>query len=290
MADLRVRRLGARLREGAGTAPFFAYMLLFLGLPSAGVLVGAFQAPDGSPTLDNVRVASSGVYRHGFVTSLELSLLEAVVPAVLGLLVANALHRSPETSPLRRVVVTASGVFANFGGVPLAFLFISTLGTQGLLTGWLRALGIDLYAHGFTLYGFTGVALVYLYFQIPLMVLVIMPALEGLRPQWREAAYNVGASRWHYWRHVGGPVLLPSVLGSALLLFGSAFSAYATADALTSGSVPLTSIQIGAFLSGNVISGQEHVGQALGAGMIVVIGVVMAAYTALQRRASRWSR
>jgi putative spermidine/putrescine transport system permease protein len=181
-------------------------------------------------------------------------------------------------------------VFANFGGVPLAFLFIATLGTTGIATSWLNSLGLNPYSHGFSLYTFVGVSLVYMYFQIPLMVLVITPALGGLRPAWREAASNLGARGWQYWRHVGGPVLLPSALGAVLLLFGSALSAYATAQALTSGSIALTPIQIGSFLNGNVIAGQQNVGKALGLGMIVVIAVVMVLYGMLQRRASRWLR
>jgi putative spermidine/putrescine transport system permease protein len=129
-----------------------------------------------------------------------------------------------------------------------------------------------------------------MYFQIPLMVLVILPALEGLRPAWREAAENLGARTWQYWRHVGGPVLLPSFLGCVLLLFGSALSAYATAEALTSGTIPLTSIQIGSFLNGNVIPGQENVGKALGLGLVVIISVAMVFYVLLQRRAAKWLR
>jgi putative spermidine/putrescine transport system permease protein len=129
-----------------------------------------------------------------------------------------------------------------------------------------------------------------MYFQIPLMVLVSLPALQGLKPEWREASQNLGGGSYHYWRYVAAPALAPSVLGATLLLFGSAFSAYATADALTSGSIPLTSIQIGSFLNGNVIPGQENVGKALGFGMIVVIAILMGFYTVLQRRASRWSR
>jgi putative spermidine/putrescine transport system permease protein len=120
------------------------------------------------------------------------------------------------------------------------------------------------------------------------MVLMITPALEGLRPAWREAASGLGARSWEYWRYVGGPVLLPSFLGGVLLLFGSALSAYATAEALTSGSIPLTAIQIGSFLNGNVIAGQQNVGKALGVGLILVIAVAMIFYSMLQKRASRW--
>lgn len=191
---------------------------------------------------------------------------------------------------LRQVVITASGVFANFGGVPLAFLFIASFGSAALVTGWLGDIGLRIWDWGFALYNLAGVVLVYLYFQVPLMVLVILPALEGLRPAWREAAENLGARGWQYWRHVGGPVLFPSFLGCVLLLFGSAMSAYATAEALTSGTIPLTSIQVGSFLNGNVIAGQESTGKALALGMIVIIAVVMAAYALLQRRAARWLR
>jgi putative spermidine/putrescine transport system permease protein len=253
-------------------------------------VTGAFTDPAGGGfTLDNLRTATSGIYLQGFVTSIELSVLTAVVPGVIGIVVAYAVQTS-RSSTLRRVVSTASGVFANFGGVPLAFLFIATLGSTGLAVNWLRALGFDPYEHGFTLYNFIGIALVYMYFQIPLMILVITPALEGLKPAWREAADNLGASGWQYWRMVGGPVLMPSFLGSVLLLFGGAFSAYATTQALTSGSLAITPIQIGSFLNGNVLSGQENVGKALGFGMVVIIAVVMVFYAILQRRASKWLR
>lgn len=273
-----------------GLLPFALYTAVFLFVPTAAIAVGAFTDPEtGGFTLGNLGVAFSGIYAQGFVTSIELSIVTAVVPGVLGLVVASAVQASG-SSALRRVVSTASGTFANFGGVPLAFLFIATLGSTGLVVDWLKAVGFDPYEHGFSLYTFTGIAIVYGFFQIPLMVLVITPALEGLRPAWREAADNLGASAWQYWRLVGGPVLLPSFLGSLLLLFGGAFSAYATTQALTSGSLAITPIQIGSFLNGNVLSGQENVGKALGLGMVAVIAVVMVIYALLQRRASRWLR
>ena len=271
-----------------GLVPFLAYAFIFLGLPTIAIGVGAFQNPGGGFTLHNLYLASRGVYRHGFLVSLELALLASVLPGILGFVIAYAIHRGPEDSRLRRAMVTASGVFANFGGVPLAFLFIATLGTTGLATGWFKDLGFDPYSHGFNLYALGGVLLVYLYFQLPLMVLVMLPALAALRDNWWEAASGLGANRWHYWRHVAGPVLLPSFLGSVLLLFGSGLSAYATAEALTSGSIPLTSIQIGSFLNGNVLAGQENVGKALGLGLVLIVAVAMFLYARLQRRSSRW--
>jgi putative spermidine/putrescine transport system permease protein len=277
----------------AGIVPFTAYVILGLVIPMIAVAVGAFQDPDtGAWTLRNIDIATHGVYLTGFRESITLSVLSAVLPAIFGLLIAYAIStaRGRAGAALRHVTITASGVFANFGGVPLAFLFITTLGSSGLETQWLKNIGWDIYGGGFSLYSVTGIVIVYMYFQIPLMVLVILPALEGLKPAWREAAENLGARSWSYWRYVGGPVLMPAAGGAVLLLFGFGLSAYATAQALTSGTIPLTSIQIGSFLSGNVIAGQGNVGKALGLGMVVIIAVVMVFYILLQRRAAKWLR
>jgi len=274
----------------AGLLPFTAYIALGLFIPMIAVVAGAFQGANGGFTFSNVNIAVHGSYLHGFEQSLELSLIASVIPGIFGLLIAYAIFTAKRGAFLRQVVITASGVFANFGGVPLAFLFIASLGSSALVTGWLSALGLNIYSDGFSLYTLSGVAVVYMYFQIPLMVLIILPALEGLRPAWREAAENLGARSWQYWRYVGGPVLMPSFLGCVMLLFGSALSAYATAEALTSGTIPLTSIQIGTFLNGNVIAGQANVGKALGLGMVLIIGVVMVLYVLLQRRSAIWLR
>ena len=290
----RSRPRGARLRSARtllGILPFTIYVVLGLVLPAVAIAVGAFQdSTTGDFTLSNIKTAASGIYLHGFGTTLGVAVITSIVPGIVGFLVAYAIFTAKRGAVLRRCVITASGVFANFGGVPLAFLFIATLGSTGMVTAWLTDLGLNPYTHGFNLYTFSGIVVVYMYFQIPLMVLVILPALEGLRPAWREAANNLGAGAWQYWRYVGGPVLLPAFLGCVLLLFGSAFSAYATAEALTSGSVPLTAIQIGSFLNGNVLAGQQNVGKALGLGMIVIIAIVMTAYAILQRRSAQWLR
>jgi putative spermidine/putrescine transport system permease protein len=278
------------LRRITGIVPFGVYVTLGLLVPMIAVAVGAFQNGSGGFTFSNVSAATHGIYLHGFWQSIILSLLTSILPGIFGLLIAYAIFTAKRGAVLRQVAITASGVFANFGGVPLAFLFISSLGSTGLITQWLKDVGLDIYSHGFNLYSLAGVVVVYMYFQIPLMVLVILPALEGLRPAWREAAENLGARTWDYWRHVAGPVLLPSFLGCVLLLFGSALSAYATAEALTNGTIPLTAIQIGSFLNGNVIAGQENVGKALGLGMVVIIAIAMLIYVALQRRAAKWLR
>jgi putative spermidine/putrescine transport system permease protein len=289
------RRASTSLRRGLkwlGVVPFGVYVALGLIAPFVAIAVAAFKnSSTGALTLSNFNTALHGTYLLGLRTSLVLSIAAAIVPGIFGLLIAYAIFTAKRGNVLRQVVITASGVFANFGGVPLAFLFIATLSTTGIVTGWIKDLsGVDIWNHGFTLYSAYGVFFVYMYFQIPLMVLVILPALEGLRSAWREAAQNLGASSWQYWRYVGGPVLLPSFLGCLLLLFGSAFAAYATAEALTGGTIALTPIQIGALLNGNVLAGQQNLGYALGLIMVVIIAIVMIGYTILQRRAAKWLR
>jgi putative spermidine/putrescine transport system permease protein len=288
------RTSGARHRalRWLGVVPFGVYVGLGLIAPTIAITIAAFRdSTTGAFTLHNFNTALHGTYLLGLKTSLILSIVSAIVPGIFGLLLAYAIFTAKRGNVLRKVVITASGVFANFGGVPLAFLFIATLSTTGIVTGWIKDItGVNIWDHGFTLYSAYGVFFVYMYFQIPLMVLVILPALEGLRPAWREAAQNMGAKSWQYWRYVGGPVLFPSFLGCLLLLFGSAFSAYATAEALTGGTIALTPIQIGALLNGNVVAGQENLGYALGVIMVVIIAVVMVIYVFMQRRAAKWLR
>jgi putative spermidine/putrescine transport system permease protein len=292
----RISRRPARLPKPlqavlrlAGIVPFAAYIILGLFIPLIAVLIGAFQnSSTGAWTFSNIDAATHGAYLTGYENSLELSLIASILPGIFGLLIAYAIFTAKRGKVLRQMVITASGVFANFGGVPLAFLFIASLASTALVTGWLNDIGVNLYAHGFTLFDLAGVAVVYMYFQIPLMVLIILPALEGLRPAWREAAENLGARSWSYWRHVGGPVLMPSFLSCLMLLFGSALSAYATAEALTGGTIALVPIQIGTVLNGNVVAGEANVGKALSLGLVVIIGVLMVLYVMLQRRAAKW--
>ncbi len=295
----RVTALLRAVLRYAGVVPFTAYVAAGLLAPMVAIAIYSFEPSRGgfvaskasAPTLSNLDTAVHGTYLTGLTNVLLLALVTAVAAGVFGFLIAYAIHTARRGIVLRRVVITAAGVFANFGGVPLAFLFIAALSTTGVVTGWITdVFNFNIWDHGFSLYKTYGVALVYMYFQIPLMALVILPALEGLRPAWREAAENLGAGSWRYWRHVGGPVLLPSFLGCLLLLFGGGLSAYATAEALTGGTIALTPIQIGSLLNGNVLAGQENLGYALGLILVVIIAIVMIGYTLLQRRAARWLR
>jgi putative spermidine/putrescine transport system permease protein len=279
-----------------GTVPFFAYALLFLFIPAGSVLLGAFKGAHDQWTFGTVHDLTQHQYLHAYWTSIKLSLTTAIAGTLLGLAIAYAAIREGTPRWIRNVLSTFSGVAANFGGIPLAFAFIATVGNIGVVTVFLRDhLGFDLLNTKFPIFGnFTlfntfGVGIVYLYFQIPLMILVIAPAIDGLKREWREAASNLGASSFQYWWHVGVPVLLPSLLGATILLFGNAFAAYATAYSLTSGTVPLVPILIGAYYSCNVLS-NPHLAQALAFGMFAVLAVSMLIYVPLQRRAARWAK
>jgi putative spermidine/putrescine transport system permease protein len=271
------------------TLPFFAYTVLFLFLPAGSVLLGAFKGAQGGWTLDNIQLLFKSPYIDAFKTSIEISLVTAVLGGAIGLAIAYAAVRDGTPRWIRQALMTFSGVAANFGGIPLAFAFIATLGSIGIVTTFLRNLGWDPTAHGLSLFTKTGVEIVYMYFQLPLMILVIAPALDGLRREWREAASNLGATGWQFWRYVGIPVLMPSLLGAMILLFGNAFAAYATAYSLTSGTVNIVPVLIGAYYTGNVLD-NPHLAQALAFGMFVVLAVMMALYIPLQRRAARWAK
>lgn len=279
----------ARRRSAGWLAvlPLLVFVAISFGAPAVAMINGAFTVKDpatgaSSYTTANLTTSLQGAYLTALWGSVKLSGLSAAIGAVLGLLLAQAVVTS-RFRALREAVLTASGVLANFGGVPLAFAFVATLGNAGVLT---RHLGLA--DHGWSLYSFWGLVIVYLYFLIPLMVLTVTPALEGLRVQWREAAQNNGATTGQYWRYVALPVLAPSLLGGLVLLFGSAFAAYATAAAMVGSSVPLITLQIADAISGNVLVGQENVALALSLDMIVVAGLVMAVYLPLQRRSARW--
>ncbi|SFK09855.1 putative spermidine/putrescine transport system permease protein [Streptosporangium canum] len=284
-------RRGGRTRSTGWLAalPLLAFVALAFGIPAVALLLGAFTVRDPQSGLSsysaaNVAESLRGNYLATLLSSVRLSALVAVLGAVLGTFLAQAVVTS-RLRALREAVLTASGVLANFGGVPLAFVWIATLGNSGVVT---KIFGLG--ESGWSLYTFWGLVMVYMYFSAPLMVLVMTPALDGLRPQWREAAQNSGATAWQFWRHVGIPVLAPALLGGVVLLFGGAFAAYATAQAMVGSTVPLVTLQIADALTGDVLIGHENIALALSLDMIVIAILVMAVYLPLQRRSSRWLR
>ena len=285
----------ARARRSApspawlGLVPFAAYVLLFLAVPTVLAIGSGFFDGDGAFTWTNVAALGDPVVLTTFANSAGLSLLTAAVGATVGALVSYALLGMNPDGVVRRSVDAAAGVLAQFGGVMLAFAFIAMIGIQGVVTVFLRdTFGIDIFAEGTWLYELPGLILPYIYFQVPLMVITFLPALAALKPQWVEANLTLGGSRASFWLRIGLPVLAPSFLASLLLLFANAFSSYATAAALASQGSQIVPLQIRTALTSETLLGRENLAGALARGMIVVVGVVMALYSVIQRRAARW--
>ncbi|MBI2762491.1 MAG: ABC transporter permease subunit [Chloroflexi bacterium] len=274
-----------------GVVPFFLFAFAALALPLGFLIIGSFQDVDGNLTLRNFADLRTGTIPVAFLNSIEISLVTAVGGGFFGFVLAWAVIMGGLPSWIRSAVMTFSGVASNFAGVPLALAFVFTLGNLGLVTKFLMdSFGLSLRQDlGFTLYSKTGIEIVYFYFQFPLMILIIAPALDGLRREWREASENLGASAFQYWRHVALPILTPSILGTMILLFGNSFGAQATAFQLTGGTIEIATIAIGRQIRGDVLH-NPGLGYAMAMGMVIVMAVVITAYTWLQRRSERWLR
>ncbi len=277
------------LRNVAPALPLLAIIGYFFLFPIGRLIYVSFMSNENTFTLDNFRTTMQEPYRSGFFNSIKIGLFSAAIAALPGAVAAYFIEsRGPVK--LRRTISVMSGVLANTGGVPLAFMFYAALGIQGQLTKVLKFFGWDIYAGRFSLGTFLGLLIVYLYFQLPLMVIVFSPAIVALRREWSEAARNLGASQLNYWIKIGIPLLFPSFIASFLLLFASGFSAYATANALTIGDIALTPLQIGGLLDGNVSAAQLNLGKALGVVMIVISAFAVIPYLAIQRRSARWQK
>lgn len=268
-------------------APFAAFVFLFLIYPTVVVLYKAVT-PHGSLGVSALGRALSGTYRTGFIQSIALSGWSALIGGIIGLLLALVVKSLSRPKWLHPTLNSWSAVASQLGGVGLAFAFIALIGTQGIATKLFNNIGINLADYGITAVGFWGLVVVYLYFQIPLMFLVMMPAVNGLKRSWREAAAIMGASPTRYWLSVGVPLLTPSTLGGMLLLFVNAFTAYATAYVLNP-SGALVPLQIRFLLQGNVITGEEDLAYAIVAWVIVLLMCSLVLITVLQRRTLRWS-
>jgi putative spermidine/putrescine transport system permease protein len=273
-----------------GLVPFVAFATLFLLIPTSYLVIGSFQDAAGQPTIQNYVDLGSPQVTNAFLSSIEISLVTAILGGGFGFLLAYAVIGGGLPGPLRAGLLTFSGVASNFAGVPLAIAFIFTLGRVGLVTALLKdVFGIDIYDNGFTLYSKIGLEIVYFYFQFPLMVLIMAPAIDGLKREWREAAENMGGSSAQYWRYVALPILTPTILGTMILLFGNAFGAQATAYQLTGGTLPIVTLLLSAQLRGDVLN-NVGLGYAIAMGMIAIMGGSILIYLWLQRRAARWQR
>jgi putative spermidine/putrescine transport system permease protein len=271
-----------------GVVPFFVFAFMFLIYPASTIVLRSFEDSQTHVfTFKNIFALNTPYILNAYWVSIKISAVTALGGGIFGFLLAYAAVRGGLPPFMRSSLMTFSGVASNFAGVPLAFAFIALLSPTGVLTNWLKAVGMNPYDHNFTLYTFWGLSVVYMYFQFPLMVLIITPAIDGLRREWLEASENLGATTLQYWRYVALPILLPSLLGTMILLFGNAFGAYATAFALTGGQISLVTIVIGAQLRGDILN-DPGTGYAMAFGMVIVMAIAITGYTVLQRRTERW--
>ncbi|VBB05430.1 Hypothetical protein LUCI_0639 [Lucifera butyrica] len=241
------------LKRGGRWIPLFSFVILisaFEILPFCRMLLLSLEDPAGGLSLFHYsEVASHRFYLLALKNSFSLSLVSSLIGLSIGMAGASALTNLPES--YRNHLLVLTNLTSNFAGVPLAFAFIVLLGTNGLMTLGLKAAGIPLY-HYFTLYSWTGLTLIYIYFQVPLAIMLLYPSFLGLRPEWKDAVHNLGGTTFHYWFHVGLPAILPALTGTFSILFANAMGAYATAYALTSGNYNLAPLRIGSLVAGNV--------------------------------------
>ncbi|AZN96226.1 ABC transporter permease subunit [Mesorhizobium sp. M9A.F.Ca.ET.002.03.1.2] len=296
-----------------GVAPFFIFAIMFLILPTLYLVLGAFQNATGTFTFDNIVGIFDPPNLSNYIQcqydswiswadgncrlptilaaywiSIKISLASSLIGAFAGLAIAIAIVRGGLPNWIRSATLTFSGVASNFAGVPLAFAFLATLGRLGLVTVILNTVfGLNIYAHGFNILSFWGLTLTYVYFQIPLMVVIITPAIDGLKKEWGEAAATLGATTAQYWRMVVIPVIWPSFLGTVILLFANAFGAIATAYALTGSSLNIIPIVLYAQIRGDVLH-NPHLGYAIAFGMIVITGLANVFYIWFRTRSERW--
>ena len=273
-----------------GVAPFFLFALLFLIIPTCYLMIGGFQDADGNFTLANIQELFSPSILAAYWISIKISIASAIGGAVIGFFLAYAAVMGGLPAWIRPTIMTFCGVASNFAGIPLAFAFLATLGRTGLVTVLLiKYFDFNIYHTGFNLLSFWGLTLTYLYFQIPLMVLILAPALDGLKREWREASAILGASGIQYWRMVALPIIWPSILGTTLLLFANSFGAIATAYGLTGSSLNIVTILLYAQIQGDVLHNQ-NLGYALALGMILITALSNGGYMWLSARSERMRR
>lgn len=227
--------------------PFAMFFIAFEIAPLAWVAINSLQSDAGWGIENFVKAFNSRFYRQAMQYSLEISFWSSLIGIVIAILGSYSLRKVP--SRLRDFVSAFANMTSNFSGVPLAFAFIILLGFNGALTLILKQAGI---IDDFNLYSKTGLIILYTYFQIPLGVLLLYPAFDALREDWRESASLLGASGWDFWRHIGIPVLTPALLGTFVILLANALGAYATVYALTTGNFNVLPIRIAAMVAGDI--------------------------------------
>ena len=263
--------------------PVVIFSIGFQVIPIVSLVRSSLSGKEGI-TLVNYQRAFTPFILDAFKNSLQLSLTTATLGVILGTLVALAIISSPKKI-VQDALISLADVTTNFGGAPLAFAFIVTLGSTGIITLILKGIGIFLYP-SFRIYSITGLAIAYLYFQIPLMIMLILPSLMGLKKEWWEAAINLGATSQKFWWHVALPILTPSLLSSFFVLFANAFGAYATAWTLTGPDVNIVTVAIASLIRGEVQL-EIELADALAVTSLLIVLISVGGYLWLARRARR---
>jgi putative spermidine/putrescine transport system permease protein len=251
------------------------------------MLVRSSLHSDQGFTLQYFQKAFTPSIIDSFNNTFKLSLTTAALGVIFGSLVAFAIISSPNKL-VRNSLTALADVTTNFGGAPLAFAFIIVLGSTGVITMLFKAVGINLYPE-FRIYSISGLTVAYLYFQIPLMILLIIPSLLGIKNEWWEAAINLGADPIRFWWYIGLPYLAPALLSGFLLLFANSFGAYATAWTLTGPDVNLVTVQIAALIRGEVQL-QPEMADALAVVSLFIMSFCVLGYLLLSKRARRGQR
>lgn len=235
--------------------PFFIIVFAFEILPLLSVIDDSFRTEDGAFTLQQYsKIFSNVFYTQGIVNSISISIYSSLIGIVIAVIGAYSITRL--NSKTKDTVLLLSNMTSNFSGVPLAFAFMIILGNTGLFTILLKHMGIDL-TKFFNLYSGMGVAAVYIYFQIPLAILLMYPAYDAVKSEWKEACLMLGGSKIDFWRQIGFPILSPTIFGTIVVLFANSMGAYATVIALTNGNYNLIPVRIGALISGDIVSKPE---------------------------------
>jgi len=261
----------------AWLSPFLVLVLLFFLVPLLYMLITSFQYSDGFTLAQYQTVLTNDYILQGFTNSITLSVISAVIALMVTLFAVYAIMRFSE--PMREKILILTNLTSNFSGIPLAFAFIVLLGNSGLFTLLFDKWGIDTFS-SFSLYSWGGLLLIYIYFQLPLALMLLYPIYDGIQQQWKDAAALLGASTWQFWMKIGIPVMLPGIVGTFSVLFANAMGAYASAYALTSSNYNLVAIRIGSLIKGDIFAQPE-----LASAIAVILAVTMVTAMLL----SEWS-
>lgn len=262
--------------------PLLVLALLFLLLPLGNLLVKSFCSPEGvGITLANYRdVFTKAIYIAAIRNSLKLSFLSTF--AGLAISFVTALAITLVLPKERSRFMSIFNMVSNFAGLPLAFAFIVIMGSSGVIIQIAQELGLNIFSE-FNLYSERGLLLLFIYFQIPLGTLLLIPAFQGIRREWKESAAVMGSNPFQFWTKVGIPVLIPSLTGTFGMLFANALTAYATPYVLMTTNYPLLPIKIASMFTGEMTQ-QEEIGSALSVVMMVIMLSVIALSNLVKRK------